>query len=163
MLMSRHTLTGAFMNFSFNKTLSTLVIGATLLGSVSNAMALDSVLFIPKYVNNRGEQFEFTDNAARGLSNAMSSSPIEGVLLTAINVVLLPFAILSADSSSVSVNQTDLQALGYTSEEISAYEADVTKLQGLFGSNSFSSKEEVLGSLESLNLGVVASEQLKIK
>jgi hypothetical protein len=141
------------------KTLAAFALMMTIAG---NAMAIDVVMLVPKLINTMtggptGGQyyFSYTSDAGRNVRGA----PLNAIY----RILLVPFAILDQETQTLTVNAADLSQLDYSLQEIAEYSNDLDKLSKLTATTSFSSKEEVKNALDSLELGTIAKEQLRLK
>jgi hypothetical protein len=139
------------------KMLQTLSITALMLGITSSAMAIDTIVVIPQIITGHSV-YERTDNVLYGISN---DRDVISVFFD--TFLMLPFAILDQKSNSINVNENDLSELNYSAEEISEYKNDILAIQDLSAARKFTSSEEARKALSTLELGVVAKEQLRLK
>jgi hypothetical protein len=129
---------------------------------IGNAMAVDAIIFLPNVIANatgsRVTFFEYSKSSARSISSGYN--PIESFVEA---VLWFPLAILDEESNALSVNAAELEQMNYTTEEISEYKSDLTKIQQLTSNQSFSSQTEAVEAIHSLDLGIVAQEQMRLK
>lgn len=78
-------------------------------------------------------------------------------------VINIVFGIVSENGEAVQVDEKTLSDLGYSEIEISEFKnKDIPKLKELSEKNSFQSMEELIQAINSLNLGKIAQEQVRI-
>jgi hypothetical protein len=143
------------MKISLKNSLAVVALSSMFIG---NAMALDVVLLVPQALLGSSRPFE---NTARALYTAGDS--METTISQLISVVLIPFALLDESTNQISVNSSDLKDLAYSDAEISQYQNDLQKLSSASTDQKISSKEDLENLINSLDLGIVAKEQLRIK
>lgn len=78
-------------------------------------------------------------------------------------VINIVFGIVGENGEAVQVDEKTLSDLGYSEIEISEFKSkDIPKLKELSEKNSFQSMEELIQAINSLNLGKIAQEQVRI-
>jgi hypothetical protein len=146
------------MKISLKKSLTVLMIGSMLIG---NAMAAE-IVFAPVtfVVNLTGHHTEYFNGTAVQLKSLKQAPSFYDSLL---DLIIFPFVILDEKSNELSVSAQELEALSYSSEEISQYQSDLGRISELASSAEFSSVEEIKAAVSLLELGIVAKEQMRIK
>jgi hypothetical protein len=140
----------------FMKLFSTLVLTVILSTFTFNAMAMDVVMIIPNILSgNSRDLFGNTQYKIQRMRwygyNILDA------------VIGVPVRFLDEKVNAIEVNESDLRELAYSDEEIESYKADLNKIMNAFGTKNFSSKLEVQNALNSLDLGVIAREQLRLE
>lgn len=149
--------------FNGKKSFLALSLAAVLALSASpKVMAIDVVAFVPTFITkvtgNGGTYFKFTQQMSKDISD--NPSPV-GVLVQ--TFLFLPFAILDDAANSMTINESELADLNYSAAEIAEYKNDLTKLNNLVTNGQFASRNEAVLALQSLELGTIAKEQLRLK
>jgi hypothetical protein len=135
---------------------------ATLMGVSSNAKALDVILspfYVAALVTNNHPGAPMT---VRYLGDGISTLADQagwGFSL-GLAVFVLPFTILNEESNSLSIDVEELAKMNYSASEISEYKTDLEKINGLSG--KFTTEEDALAAFKSLDLGVIAREQIRL-
>jgi hypothetical protein len=151
------------MKSSLVKAVSTLALVSTLMGVAGNAMAIDMVLIVPQAIVAMTGRMNFAPFSYTASAVNEATAGYRSGLNNIIGVMMLPFAILDEKTNEISVNASDLKDLAYSDSEIAQYQNDLNKLSTLSVEQKVSTKADLENVLSSLDLGIVAKEQLRIK
>lgn len=158
------------MNNFFSKKIMTVSLATLLVFNISNVKAVDIItapFVAPKNI------FPLTKYTATGITvgfycagKALTKDfglSMSCLTMGMVNLVLLPFAILDQKADTISVNEQDLVDLNYSPAEIEEYKNNLNEIKTILSERTFASAKEASDALNSLELGVVAKEQLRLK